>query len=274
MAVAFVKATTFLPLHNSFSRPNANPHRHSVSLGIPPIYGVATQPDIARPQREVLPLTIRQAFYTLDLQGAAALRSHTFLSFPSGRSPSFAERHRKTRAEDEWHVLEAKIAGTEPGFKRVACLIALCDYDALPEISDELDSTCAVELIEGRERWVVGTLDVNLGPRLPGEELAGHHPKGEDSGLRRAYLSNVCVALAARRRGVAGALLQESKQLAFQWGIEDLYVHVVAENQPARELYRTCGFAFEQEETAASARLLCRPRRLLLRNHLDSTLLT
>lgn len=46
---------------------------------------------------------------------------------------------------------------------------------------------------------VVGTLDINVGPRISSEELAGELP-ARGARMGRAYLTNVCVALGARRR--------------------------------------------------------------------------
>ena len=48
-------------------------------------------------------------------------------------------------------------------------------------------------------------------------------------------------------------------------GVGHLYVHVVADNTPARELYCSrCGFEVEAEESESYARMLQRPRRMLL----------
>lgn len=44
-----------------------------------------------------------------------------------------------------------------------------------------------------------------------------------------------------------------------------MYVHVVANNRPAVQLYcNACSFSIEAEESVSQARLLDRPRRLLL----------
>ncbi|KAG2446725.1 hypothetical protein HYH02_008287 [Chlamydomonas schloesseri] len=111
---------------------------------------------------------------------------------------------------------------------------------------------------------VVGSLDLNVGHTLPSEELIGKQPK-EDPRHRRAYLSNVCVAPAARRLGVARALLRLAEEEARRKGVEWLYVHVVADNVPAVALYcEACGFQVEQAESEGYARSLQRPRRLIL----------
>lgn len=175
---------------------------------------------------------------------------------------------------------------------------------------------------------VIGTLDVNVGAVLPAEELIGRRgrvgescfasapssPSSSSAGAAapqppppastRAYLSNVCVAKAARGLGVGKALLRAAEDLlvrpADQGGMlrapppstgdgDDqknncdgendgdadtsssfhLYVHVVHDNAAARALYEGGGgFRVEAEETEAFARGLARPRRLLLHKRL------
>jgi ribosomal protein S18 acetylase RimI-like enzyme len=102
---------------------------------------------------------------------------------------------------------------------------------------------------------------------LPAEELVGALPgrRGGPPRTHRAYFSNVCVADAARRRGVAAALLAAGEALAAAAGVTHMYVHVVAANTAARTLYLDrSGFAVESEEGEEHARKLGRPRRLLL----------
>jgi ribosomal protein S18 acetylase RimI-like enzyme len=93
-------------------------------------------------------------------------------------------------------------------------------------------------------------------------------PLQEDAASKRAYLSNVCVAAAARRSGVASGLMQAAESAASSSGVEHLYVHVVADNAPAKRLYERLGFAVEAEESEGYARSLSRPRRLILHKRL------
>jgi ribosomal protein S18 acetylase RimI-like enzyme len=66
-------------------------------------------------------------------------------------------------------------------------------------------------------------------------------------------------------QGVARTLIDKAAAQAAALGVEHLYVHVEAENEPARKLYMVdCDFQLEQEETEAHARLRSRNRRLLL----------
>lgn len=51
-------------------------------------------------------------------------------------------------------------------------------------------------------------------------------------------------------------------------GVEHLYVHVVADNTPAHNLYLRAGYEQEAEETEAFAHSLRRPRRLILHKQL------
>lgn len=70
---------------------------------------------------------------------------------------------------------------------------------------------------------------------------------------------------AARRQGIASNLIEEACKLSLERGVEHMYVHVVADNEPARLLYENhCGFTIEQQENESTARALNRPRRLLL----------
>jgi len=129
---------------------------------------------------------------------------------------------------------------------------------------------------------VLGSLDVNLGQALAGEWLTGDLPRddggdgggGGDSGDggdrggaggsgRRVYLSNVCALPAAQRRGIAQALVEDALLVAAEWGVDDVYVHAVAENLAARALYERLGFVLVKEETQALAARLKRPRRVL-----------
>ncbi len=103
---------------------------------------------------------------------------------------------------------------------------------------------------------------------LPSEELIGRQPApphDTSTPQLRAYLSNVCVADAARRQGVAQQLITTAAHHLVQQGVRYLYVHVAADNTAAVELYQgPGGFVLEQEESEAAARALGRPRRLLL----------
>jgi len=105
------------------------------------------------------------------------------------------------------------------------------------------------------------------------ERCAGPASEGPDENegfnarpmrYRRAYLSNVCVLPVARRTGLGRRLMNRAMRVASGWGVERLYVHVVADNAGARKFYENLGFVVEAEESATFAAGLNRPRRLLL----------
>jgi ribosomal protein S18 acetylase RimI-like enzyme len=161
---------------------------------------------------------------------------------------------------------------------------------------------------EAGPRLVVGSLDLNVGAVLPAEELRGqlpsvsglavgrpvaapqrrgarwHAPRAArgrpivpppcqdgSAAAARAYLSNVCVAAAARRRGVGRALIRFAEAAAHAAGVRHLYVHVVADNTSAESLYTGCGFEVESEESEAYAHGLRRPRRKILHKQLSDS---
>lgn len=117
--------------------------------------------------------------------------------------------------------------------------------------------------------FVVGTLDITIGPKLPAEELIGRMP---EDGQGRAYLSNVCVLESVRRQGIARQMINAACEKAKECHVECMYVHVIESNTSARKLYEArCGFDIEQEENAGIARALNRPKRLLLRRSLSKS---
>ncbi|KAK9832030.1 hypothetical protein WJX81_000090 [Elliptochloris bilobata] len=99
---------------------------------------------------------------------------------------------------------------------------------------------------EAGQEAVVGSLDMHAVRALPGEVLIGNCANA-------AYLANVCCAAEARRRGVGAALLAHARELAADWGVEGLYVHIMAANSAARMFYTGLGFVIEAEEGANAA---------------------
>lgn len=165
-------------------------------------------------------------------------------------------------AEREFEALKERVAGKRLGFRRVSCINATLPLSQVSSISDDLCTACKFSK-NGEDRVVVGTLDLNQCIRLP-DEITGMKPKGIGSDFARAYLSNVCVAKELCRNGLGYSLVAQSKMVAEDWGISDLYVHVAVDNEPAKKLYIKSGFVYENDEPAWQARFLDRPRRILL----------
>ncbi|XP_047322098.1 uncharacterized protein LOC124925990 [Impatiens glandulifera] len=193
-----------------------------------------------------------------ELWAAVCLRIRSFYSF---RETFGIDDHMRYLAEREFEALKERISGKTKGFKRVSCLNATVPLSHISKFS-ELSAACKYS-VNGEERAVVGTLDLNQCVRLP-EEIAGQKPENIGADFARAYLSNVCVAKELQRNGLGYVLVEKSKTIAKDWGISDLYVHVAVDNDPAKHLYMKNGFTCESEELARQARFLDRPRRLLL----------
>ncbi|KAJ9162869.1 hypothetical protein P3X46_022611 [Hevea brasiliensis] len=195
-----------------------------------------------------------------ELWAASCLRVRSFYEFtPSSYG---LQDHKRYLAEREFEAVKERIAGKRTGFRRVSCINATLPLSQLSSLSEDLCAECKYTN-NGEERVVVGTLDLNQCLRLP-DEITGKKPEGIGADFMRAYLSNVCVAKELQRRGLGYELVAESKIVAQEWGISDLYVHVAVENEPAKKLYTKSGFIYENDEPAWQARFLDRPRRLLL----------
>ncbi|XP_070663279.1 GCN5-related N-acetyltransferase 6, chloroplastic-like isoform X2 [Malus domestica] len=97
---------------------------------------------------------------------------------------------------------------------------------------------------------VVGTLDLSIRYLLDGETFPGERVKAplfcstnRTQSSRYGYISNLCVAKAARRQGIASNMLQFAIRSAIlNANVEQIYVHVDRKNKPAQELYRKMGF--------------------------------
>jgi ribosomal protein S18 acetylase RimI-like enzyme len=76
--------------------------------------------------------------------------------------------------------------------------------------------------------------------RVPDAALPPPFPSSRP---QRLYISNMAVAPAARRRGIALALLASAEAAAAAWGQPELWLHVDAGNVPARALYAAAGFS-------------------------------
>jgi len=82
---------------------------------------------------------------------------------------------------------------------------------------------------------------------------------------KQIYLSNLAVRENCRRRGVARQLLLASEQQAREWGFRELYLHVMADNTRARQLYERMGYHLHCVETTLFSIFNAQPPRLLLK---------
>ena len=83
------------------------------------------------------------------------------------------------------------------------------------------------------------------------------------------YIFNLAVHPQWRRRGVAKQLLQAAEKTVQQWGFSRLHMHVLEDNQPARNLYERMGYRLYSQEGSLTYWLMGSPRRFLLQKKLE-----
>jgi ribosomal protein S18 acetylase RimI-like enzyme len=110
-----------------------------------------------------------------------------------------------------------------------------------------------------QQDWIVGTVELAPKGKRPWEKKPWH----------QLYLSNLAVRATHRRTGVARQLLKACEQNALAGGFTELFLHVMEDNQPARQLYEQAGYRLEQIE-ANFMTFLGQPRRLRLRKVLSN----
>ncbi|WP_448561919.1 GNAT family N-acetyltransferase [Trichothermofontia sp.] len=125
--------------------------------------------------------------------------------------------------------------------------------------------TCLVA-VEVRERGeaettvttegvLVGTIEMTL------RTASFWQPQGKPY----LYLSNLAIRAPYRRRGAAQQLLKACEQIACDWGFQDLYLHVLDNNHPAKRLYLKLGYQVKSAPLPLAYVLnLGRPQQLLL----------
>ncbi|MEA5470526.1 GNAT family N-acetyltransferase [Spirulina sp. 06S082] len=82
------------------------------------------------------------------------------------------------------------------------------------------------------------------------------------------YLSNLAVSQSYRRQGIARRLLLSCEPLALKWGYQDIYLHVLDDNEGAKQLYLNLGYNIDRIESYPNRWIVPRPNRLLLRKTL------
>jgi ribosomal protein S18 acetylase RimI-like enzyme len=85
-----------------------------------------------------------------------------------------------------------------------------------------------------------------------------------------AYLSNLAVRPDYQRRGVGQQLLLACEAQVVRWGLPNLYLHVLENNHPARQLYRKIGYRSQYTDGLWPGMLLGQPKRLLLHKQLSN----
>lgn len=78
------------------------------------------------------------------------------------------------------------------------------------------------------------------------------------------YIANLAVSDYYRRKGVATKLLLKCEQICYSWGFEDIYLHVLEDNNQAQNLYLRNGYKVDHIDSNLSSWLTRSPRRLFL----------
>lgn len=119
---------------------------------------------------------------------------------------------------------------------------------------------CLIAIASHRENLsdphptIVGTVEMGIKNPSLAENLAS----------RCLYLSNLAVSPSYRRQGVAARLLHRCEEIALEWGFNQLYLHVLENNQAAKQLYFHHGYRLQYIEPAWMSWFFWRPRRMLL----------
>lgn len=124
--------------------------------------------------------------------------------------------------------------------------------------NDEQENICliAVNVIplgNRVEQEVLGTVELSFRERY-------HWQKRE----KYAYIANLAVKKNYRRQGIARELLCRCEQIAQEKNYDHLYLHVLASNQNAQQLYLNNGYTIQQVETDLFSLFVSSQRRLLM----------
>lgn len=129
--------------------------------------------------------------------------------------------------------------------------------------SSESDYVClvAITTLPSGNLNLVGTVEITFRSTSPFQFRSLPYP----------YLSNLAVHSQARRQGVAQKLLNRCEAIVLDSGFQDLYLHVLADNRQARQLYAKAGYQTKQTDSLLPCWLLRRPQKLLLHKRLTRT---
>ncbi|MCL2931448.1 MAG: GNAT family N-acetyltransferase [Trichodesmium sp. MAG_R03] len=136
--------------------------------------------------------------------------------------------------------------------KHYFCIVAMVIKDT--------KSTENLSTIGGQD--LVGTVEISV-RSLRENELFSLNPWQLDN-FKYAYLSNLAVDIDYRQLGIAQQLLNFCEHRVLEWGLCDLYLHVLENNHSARRLYYKAGYRLEKVEWTFGSILFGQPQRLLL----------
>jgi ribosomal protein S18 acetylase RimI-like enzyme len=130
------------------------------------------------------------------------------------------------------------------------------------EISKLSHPVCLAAVVnQWGETRIVGTVEVSL---------RGSFDRYKSDRGQYVYISNLAVSRDFRQRGVAQELLRGCESIAHSWGYRDLYLHVMSDNDRARNLYTKTGYQLLTTESIWSLFPWKSTQRLFMHKHLDN----
>ncbi|EOY30270.1 Acyl-CoA N-acyltransferases (NAT) superfamily protein, putative [Theobroma cacao] len=183
----------------------------------------------------------REAFLDEEFWTAAWLRAESHWEDRPGER--YVDNFKRKFAEQEFNAMKRRCRGQHGQ-----------TYTCIVTVKKEERNVKRTVL-----KSVVGTLDFSIRYLLHGESFPGERIRPLFCSINRthlnkyAYVSNLCVAKSARRKGIASNMLYFVIESARSSGVEMVYVHVHRHNGPALELYEKIGFEIVE---MASSQLL------------------
>ncbi|HIK32969.1 MAG TPA: GNAT family N-acetyltransferase [Oscillatoriales cyanobacterium M59_W2019_021] len=174
------------------------------------------QPSTVRPHPGSAPFSIRTATSD-DLNDLAEILAASFHSrtgwnrwlYPLLRLGIYEDLKHRFRSRNDHYI----------------CLVAFYD---VPTQNDPSHGTT-----------IAGTVEMNLKTAFPWSVSSCQYP----------YISNLAVRAQFRRQGIARQLLLTCERVAQEWGYTTLYLHVLEDNDRARQLYDRLGYRLHRTET-------------------------
>ncbi|MEA5508383.1 GNAT family N-acetyltransferase [Crocosphaera sp. UHCC 0190] len=170
---------------------------------------------------------------------------------------------RKAQLQDVKKLAEVLTQSFHPHSGRLSVLQPLLQLSVSEDLRSRLRTAaphyCCLVAIEimptvtGEPEKVIGTIELTLKTGLN-----THYP----------YISNLAVLQSHRRQGVARHLLLKCEQIAWEWGYKTLNLHVLDNNDAAKQLYLASGYQLLENELSWQNWLFQSPRRLLLQKTL------
>lgn len=178
----------------------------------------------------ILSLNIRSA-QPRDLKGLVEVLSRSFYP-PQTTVLGLQPLYRLGITED----IRGRLRSNKPNYR---CIVAFSNPSNLATKSETL----------------VGTVELGLRNQIMSKQIP--------------YISNLAVLPEYRRQGIARQLLLKCERIAFEWGFDELSLHVLEDNLAAQQLYFSHGYQLQKVEHSLVSWLFKQPKRLYLAKQID-----